>query len=96
MYVNIAAIQLYGVSGGYVCFHILSRDSMKEFLLLIISCLDQGSSTKPRSWNQNYVYHLKKIADKVGSADRQRIIDKYFQRSILKRGKQMLGKTLFN
>ncbi len=97
MYVNMAdPVQLCGVSGGYVCSHILSRDLMKEFLLLIISCLDQGSSTKPRSWNQNYVYHPKKIADKVGSAsaESQRITGKYFHRSILNRSKQMLGNNL--
>jgi hypothetical protein len=89
-----------GGGGGYVdnkmvSCHILHKDWTKE-----ISFVNFSTQVLPGPGNQYtktpgigiYIifYHPKKIAGKVGSAEKLRITAKYFRRSILKGSRQML------
>jgi len=74
-----------------VSFHILNRDWAKE--ISFVNYILPGPGVKYKNHmikNLHYVYQAKKIADKVGSADRQRIIAIYFRKSIFKGSLLML------
>jgi hypothetical protein len=97
MCVNMAdPTQLSGLGGGsvdnkIVSFIFLTGIERRIFLVKFFTQFLPGPGKlyqNFRDWNLHYVYHPQKIADKVASADWQKINAKQFRRPILKEDRQ--------